>query len=209
MSYQKLVEHYEKCYEKYGDNHKGVDWPNEKDTIKRYKVMLEICKFDDERDTNKKKSILDLGCGLGHLYNYILNEHIDVEYSGLDISKKFINTCKNKFPDREFICADIMSEEINKNWDYIVMNGVFTEKRELNFNEMFQYLSLMLKKTYKLCKKGVAFNVMSKDVEWEREDLFHVPMNVLSSFITKEITRDFIIRNDYGLYEYTVYLLKK
>lgn len=124
------------------------------------------------------------------------------------MSSKFINICKHKFPDIEFFCADIMNEEINKKWDYIVMNGVFTEKRELSFDEMFEYLSLMLKKTYKMCTKGIAFNVMSKDVDWERDDLFHVPLNILSNFITKEITRDFIIRNDYGLYEYTVYLLK-
>ncbi len=56
---------------------------------------------------------------------------------------------------------------------------------------------------------GVAFNVMSKDVDWEREDLFHLPLNVLSNFLTKEVTRDFIIRYDYGLYEYTTYLYKK
>ncbi len=51
--------------------------------------------------------------------------------------------------------------------------------------------------------------MMSKDVDWEREDLFHLPLNVLSNFLTKEVTRDFIIRYDYGLYEYTTYLYKK
>jgi len=68
----------------------------------------------------------------------------------------------------------------------------------------------MIVRVYNSCNRGgVAFNVMSKDVDWEREDLFHLPLNVLSNFLTKEVTRDFIIRYDYGLYEYTTYLYKK
>lgn len=49
---------------------------------------------------------------------------------------------------------------------------------------------------------------MSKDVDWEREDLFHLSLDELSNFLTKEVSRNFIIRNDYGLYEYTTYLYK-
>ena len=56
--------------------------------------------------------------------------------------------------------------------------------------------------------KGMAFNVMSKAVDWERDDLFHLSTDVLIDFMVKNLSRNFIIRNDYGLYEYTVYLYK-
>ena len=88
------------------------------------------------------------------------------------------------------------------------MNGVFTEKRELSFDEMWNYFTKLISIVYEKCNNGVAFNVMSKSVDWEREDLFHLPLDILSDFLCKKITRNFIIRNDYGLYEYTVYLLK-
>jgi hypothetical protein len=55
---------------------------------------------------------------------------------------------------------------------------------------------------------GVAFNVMSTHVDWERDDLFHLPMDVLGSFLTKNLSRKFVIRSDYGLYEYTTYVYK-
>ncbi len=29
--YKNIVQHYEQCYKIHGDNHKGVDWPNEHD----------------------------------------------------------------------------------------------------------------------------------------------------------------------------------
>jgi hypothetical protein len=49
---------------------------------------------------------------------------------------------------------------------------------------------------------------MTKHVDWEREDLFHLPFDLLASFLKREVSRNFIVRNDYGLFEYTVYLFK-
>ena len=88
------------------------------------------------------------------------------------------------------------------------MNGVFTEKRELSFEEMWLYFTELISLIYNKCNKGIAFNVMSKSVDWERDDLFHLSLDKLSGFLCKKITRNYIIRNDYGLYEYTVYLFK-
>jgi len=60
--------------------------------------------------------------------------------------------------------GDILCKKnlLNKEYDYIVMNGVFTEKRDLSYETMFQYFTEMISKIYKHCNKGLAFNVMSK-----------------------------------------------
>jgi hypothetical protein len=94
-------------------------------------------------------------------------------------------------------------------FDYIILNGVFTEKRELSFDEMYEYFKTLIKVLYLKTKVGLAFNVMTKYVDWEREDLFHLSFDLLASFLKDEVTRNFIIRNDYGLFEYTVYLFKE
>jgi SAM-dependent methyltransferase len=204
-----IVKHYETCLEKYGDTHLGVDWPKANDAIKRYKVMLDIIKFAG--DTSKNNSLLDFGCGAAHLYQYILEKGIgDIEYAGLDISEKFISLCKKKYPAITFYQIDILEDKQQLPvFDYIVMNGVFTEKRELDFEEMWEYFCKMLVHIFSHCNRGIAFNVMSKEVEWERADLFHVPTDKLVHFLTKNISRNFMIRNDYGLYEYTVYVYKQ
>lgn len=208
MPYSDIVAHYENCYRKYGDNHKGVDWPVEADALRRYQVMLEMISFD----TYKKEypSVLDFGCGLGHMYEYIKKENVKVNYAGLDMSELFIRSCREKYPERDFYRMDLLAEDNGEpgKYDYIIMNGVFTEKRELSYDEMLLYFQKLIRKAYNYCIHELAFNVMSKDVDWEREDLFHLPLNTLSQFLTKEITRDFIIRYDYGLYEYAVYVYK-
>jgi len=208
--YLEIIAHYEQCLEKHGDNHLGVDWPKLEDVDKRYQVMLDVMKLDTHKQ-GENTSILDFGCGTAHLYEYMLkNNYLHFEYAGLDISPKFTAVAQKKFPQNTFYCGDILeNDSLFTNHDYIIMNGVFTEKRGLSFDEMWLYFTSMMKSLYVKCNRGLAFNVMSKNVDWEREDLFHLPFDQLSQFLCTNITRNFIIRNDYGLYEYTTYLYKK
>lgn len=204
--YQEIIKHYESCLEKHGDTHLGVDWPKEEDVYKRYMIMLDVIQFN--KDENPV-SLLDFGCGTAHLYDFIQKSGYDkIEYSGLDISEKFISVCKQKYPEKHFYCGDILDNRFNTGaFDYVVMNGVFTEKRGLSFDEMWEYFTALIFEIYSIANKGIAFNLMSKQVDWERDDLFHVPLDLLAEFLCKKLTRNFVVRNDYGLFEYTVYLL--
>lgn len=208
--YKKIAKHYEECFQINGDTCKGVDWPKEKDAETRYKVMLNIIDWYEMKHKKEKiYDVLDFGCGLGHLYEYIKKSEHNIRYSGLDISDIFVTKCKSKFPEVEFICKDILKEDDLKIYDFIILNGVFTEKLDLSYEDMWDFFIRIIKNVYMLCHKGIAFNLMSKDVDWERNDLFHVPLNQISSWLTKNLTRNFVIRYDYGLYEYTVYVMKE
>lgn len=203
MTYRDIVDHYEACLDKHGDTHLGVDWPRKEDVLKRYRVMLELV-----RESDGSVSMLDFGCGAAHLYEYIIDKGLSkINYSGLDISEKFIMLCREKHPNISFYCTDVLiGEAVLPKADYIVMNGVFTEKRSMSHDEMSVYFQTMLKKIFPLARKGVAFNVMSKHLDWERDDLFHLSLDDMAIFVTQHLSRNFVVRNDYGLYEYTVYL---
>jgi SAM-dependent methyltransferase len=204
--YLSIVSHYESCLEKHGDTHLGVDWPNENDVDTRCKVMLEVIR----PEAMGKTGLLDFGCGTSYLFEYIVKNEIEgIEYAGLDLSPRFIKVSQSKFPMNQYYCLDILdgSSDI-PSFDYIVLNGVFTEKRDLSFEEMFSFFKILLTKIFQKVNVGMAFNVMSKHVDWERDELFHLPFDALAAFLTSQVTRDFVIRNDYGLYEYTTYLYK-
>jgi len=206
-NYLSIVSHYESCLERHGDTHLGVDWPKKEDAETRYKVMLEIIRRQDEARTVR---LLDFGCGASHLYEHIVRcGRQNIAYSGLDLSEKFVRLSKDKFPANEYYCVDMLDGEAAiPRFDYVVMNGVFTEKGTLHFDEMFSYFKQLVKKVFDKAEVGLAFNVMSKHVDWEREDLFHLPFDLLAGFLKQELTRNFIIRNDYGLYEYTTYVYR-
>ena len=155
-------------------------------------------------------SLLDFGCGAAHLLQHLQAAGIDnIDYAGLDLLPKFVELARRKFPAHTFYCADLLEDaEALPRFDYVVMNGVFTERRSLSFDEMLAYFKRLLKQVWSRTTRGLAFNVMSKQVDWEREDLFHLPLDTLAGFLTKELTRDFVIRNDYRLYEYTAYVYR-
>jgi SAM-dependent methyltransferase len=207
MSYLKIAEHYKNCFETHGDNHLGVDWPNYEDTLKRYQIMLEVT-----NPTDLAFDLLDFGCGTAALYEYALSKPKQfgnrIVYSGLDINSEFVQKSKNKFPSQTFYHKDILVDDNLPNFDYIVCNGTFTEKRDLEYDEMFEFFSNTIKKLWDKTNKGIAFNLMSKHVDWERDDLFHVSLDDLGWFLKNNLSRNFTIRNDYGLYEYTTYVYK-
>lgn len=203
--YMKIVSHYESCLEKHGDRHLGVDWPREADVDTRHRVMLDVVRRGGEG-----ASLLDFGCGASHFYEYLQKTgEKRVRYSGLDLSPKFVALSRSKFPENEYYELDVLREgDKLPLFDYVVMNGVFTQKRELSFDEMFEFLKSVLRAVFPKTRNGLAFNVMSKHADWERPEAFHLPLDALASFLTKELSRNFTFRHDYGLYEYTAYVYR-
>jgi len=209
MSYEEIAKHYETCLEKYKEGCKAVDWPNQEDLNKRYRVMLDLAR----NDINGKASLLDFGCGLGGFCKYyIANSDAYFNYTGVDISRKFIEACKQNFPDWPscFIQLDILYKDLPRSYDYIVCNGVFTEKLTLSQTEMFDFFSKVLTRLWEKANKGLAFNIMDPSkVDWRRDDLFFLNYSQVTSFIKKQLNcENYVLRCDYGLREYTVYLYK-
>ena len=76
----------------------------------------------------------------------------------------------------------------------------------MKHDEMLNFVQQVLKLLFGRVKYGIAFNAMSKQVDWERDDLFHLPLDSIASFLCSELSRNFVIRNDYGLYEFTTFV---
>lgn len=121
----------------------------------------------------------------------------------------FIDLSKSKFPSNIYYCLNVLENRNNlPEFDYIVLNGVFTERRDLSFDEMLEYFRAVVRKVFAKAKLGIAFNTMSKQVDWERRNLFHLPFDVLASFLTQDVSRNFVFRQDYGSYQYTTYVYR-
>ena len=187
----------------YGDTPLGVGWPRN-DADVRYQVMLDLF-----RPSVARQSLLDFGCGASHLYEYILRRGIDgIDYSGLDLSSRFLALSRQKFPDVPYYQIDVLDDPMDALpvFDYVVLNGIFNYRGNLPHEEMFDYLRRLIRRVSPHARIGLAFNVMSTQVDWYRDDLFHLPLDPLVRFLATEVSRHVVVRHDYGLYEYTVYV---
>jgi SAM-dependent methyltransferase len=206
--YRSIAAHYEQCLERYGSNHMGMDWPNLVDLKRRFSVMLGVVSQSEGR----LFSLLDVGCGVGLLLDYIKDsdsEH-SCAYTGLDISEQMVHTARQRHPETPFVIQDIIASPLpDSSYDYIVMNGVLTEKVSLSQADMEAYAKRIIVAAFNAASKGIAFNIMSSHVDWERDELFHWPLDEAVGFMVKACSRNIVVRMDYGLYEYTVYLYKE
>src|SRR5262245_26909463 len=187
------------------DTSSGVGWLRG-DADTRYRTLLGVV-----RPEPRPVSLLDFGCGLAGLYEFMLRTGAaGIEYAGLDLSPKFLALARQKYPAVDFYEVDVLAPAAPAlpRFDYIVLNGVFTYKGALSQAEMFEYLQTLVTKVFAMASVGVAFNVITTEVEWTRDDLFHLPVDALLNFLSRHVSRHVVIRHDYGLFEYTAYVYK-
>lgn len=202
-----LVGHYQDCFLRHGRTPQGVDWPNAEDLATRFEVMLGVMRPSDEA-----VSLLDLGCGPGLLVDHLAHapRPFVVDYAGIDLSEPMLQAARTAWPDLGFERRDILAEPLAAaSFDYVILNGVLTERVGVPRDEMIAFATDLLAAAFATARIGIAFNVMSKLVDWEREDLFHWGFDEMAAALAPRLSRHMTIRADYGLREYTTYVYRE
>jgi len=191
----------------YGDSFRGVGYTKSADEAQeRYALMLEVI-----RERDMEITLLDLGCGLAHMLDHIERrpELAHVRYAGRDLSIAYVQAARRRHPDADLDVADVLRSSASLgDYDYVVMNGLFNWRGDLPTRTMQRYWERMTKAAFAHARCGIAFNVMSTIVDWRRDDLFHLPFDVLARSVAKNLSRHFVVRHDYEAYEYTTYVYR-
>ncbi|NMP32895.1 class I SAM-dependent methyltransferase [Thalassotalea sp. M1531] len=162
----------------------------------------------------KLNSIIDIGCGLGDMYSFLLSQGYEGEYLGLDFVEDFVTLANEKFvdhPKAKFQVFDINKQRVPSGYDYILLSGVFNNKTD----DSEQFLYSCLRKMFAACEKGVGFNAMSTYVDFFAEDLYYSNPLEVFDFCKKELTLNVTLKHDYLVkegsvpYEYTIFLHKQ
>ncbi len=177
---------YKDRLKQYGDSTLALGWGNKKSQEVRFKVLSEIGEVDG-------KSILDVGCGTGDLYNYLKDRRI--KYTGTDITPEFINIAKEKYHFARFL--DRIPDEI---FDYVFESGIFNLPDE-NWDEM---MVDTLMDMWEHCRLGMAVNFLSSYAINKTAGIKYTdPLEILK-FIPL-LTPKFILRHDYKENDFTIY----
>lgn len=173
-----------------------VGWHDKQSQDSRFEVFTQFI--------NEGDRILDYGCGVGDLYDYLQDKYENFEYFGVDIQKSMIQNAYKKYPNAVFKSIRGI-EEIKEEFDWTVASGVFTinmnRKDVLNF----------FRKASNISTKGVMANFLRvSDVFNKIDTTMNVNdnpsplhqytrynMGLLKQYLEKNLKKDLICIDEY------------
>lgn len=138
--------------------YKVLDWESKEAQEKRFETFINAFSL-------KGSTMLDVGCGLGNLAEYIDKKNIKLYYIGVDLMPEMIERANKKTFENikpQFMVMDVFNEQnIEKDVDYIYSSGIFN----LNLGNNKDFLKKALKSFFSIARKGVCFNLLDKSIE--------------------------------------------
>lgn len=185
-----------------------LGWGKSYYQIKRFDDLLHAIRAEELIN----KTILDIGCGFGDLYTFLMKKKIKLKkYIGIDINENFINIAKNKIPEGSFSVRDLVLDPYRRPvCDIGVILGVINFKQK---NHQ-QYAYEFIKKSFEAVKETLVVNVISdvhnKDYNRESFIYYYKPADWLE--LAQKITPFCSLVHDYAgepQYEFILILRKK
>ena len=150
-----------------------------------------------------KPSILEIGCGLGDFYKYLVGRQIECVYHGYDIVPEYIAECRRTHPQAKFEVRNIFLDGIEGAYDTVVMSQVLNN-RYLKSDNM-QVMQRALQLAFQHTRISVSVDMLSTYVDFRNPDLFYYSPEEIFR-VAKTIATRVLIRHDYRAFEFSVQL---
>jgi len=199
----------EKIFRDLYENNKGTPMATSSESLAhkalRYKFITSIFGDDDGF------SVHDVGMGLADLNAYIVHTfpNRQIEYSGSEIVDELVASSRERYPHVTFFHRDLSEEPGRDAYDYVVMSGVFHQRRDSSIREWETFSQKLLRNSFAMCRKGISFNFISPFVDFYQTNVYYCNFSKLLNFINDDLSRFFEIKHNYALFEFTVSVYKE
>jgi SAM-dependent methyltransferase len=160
---EKIKTYYQPKLDKDQPDYKVLGWESEEAQKLRFAVLTDNIKLNG-------KTILDVGCGLGNLFQFIRSKNIQVKYTGIDILGEMIDRATGNNPGGTFMLLDIFNDNPfpEKSFDVIYTSGIFN----LNLGNNKEFLSKAVSLFAKTAREALIFNLLHI-ASPDREDKYY------------------------------------
>ena len=177
-------------YKKNGISAQSLGWGSKEDQLVRFNTIIENFNL-------KGKTIMDVGCGFADLYNFLVENEINVNYIGVDIIPEFINYCKKEYPQHKFYCKNVMLDLELPNPDVIISLG--TLNYNLNKVNNLKYSKMFIKRLFNLTNELLIVDFLSeyRTPNYPKENMvyYHKPEKIFKYVMN--LTNDVTLIHNY------------
>lgn len=180
-----LIANYRDLFKVHGDGPDAVQM-SAGGQVFRFSKLLEIGDLTG-------KSVLDVGCGLGAMYEHISTNIADVNYCGIDILQEFVDAASAKYPGARFFRHDLAEAPLLERFDYVLVSALFNN----TLPDADEYMARLLKAAFAQARTGLGFNFISDRVNFRDEAMaYHDAVQVLG-FCLRELTTRLRLEHHY------------
>jgi SAM-dependent methyltransferase len=201
---RQVVLHYEQQLRRYGATARGMDWKDEASQKLRFSVLCDVAPLDG-------LTVHEIACGAGHLADYLEERGVRAHYSGSDLSAEMIRAANERHPELEFRQRDILEAdpyEPFECYDVVLCSGLFHVRLDRGDAEWWAFVQQIVHRMFSMCRKAIAFNLMTDQVDYRSPELFYADPAEVLDFCRRELSRAVTIRHDYPLYEFTTHVYR-
>ena len=157
----KIAEIYNQRFLKLGPSPEASMWFSKKRQFKRFDIIFNEIKLLNK---NNKRSIIDIGCGYGAFFEFLLERGADDiwSYYGYDVSNEVIKFCKEHYSqEAEFYNGSIPTFMA----DFIIMSGTYNFFPAKDYNSWKLYFYRSLKAIWSKTTCAMIFNLQTSNKE--------------------------------------------
>ncbi len=189
----RMIADYRALFHKYGDSPEATGMSSEGHRF-RFRKLAEIADLSNRR-------VLDLGCGIGAFYQFLIGKLGTLDYTGIDIVPETVAFAAKKYPRARFLCRDLSTEPLDENFDYVLISTVFNKA----IPDCSGFMRELLPIAFQYCTLGMGFNFLSTHANYlEREMVYFDPAEVLD-FCIRNLTRKIVMHHHYERIDVAVF----
>lgn len=196
---EKIVDRYTQRFEEFGVDLRALN-PGSED---HYRLQHAV---HAAAGPMNGKTVLDIGCGLGHYYEFLRGQDCDVDYIGYDLVPAFIESNKQRFPQAHFEVRDVSRDGIAHEADYIVMCQVFNNRYSDVSNA--DVVKATVSAAFASARSCVSVDMLSKYVNYEDPRLNYFNPEEMFTH-GKSLSPYVLLRHDYLPFHFTLLLYKR
>jgi SAM-dependent methyltransferase len=202
--HQTVIEYYEELVARHGDSPLAVNYPGRQAQYQHFEVLASIAPLGGKR-------VLDVGCGLGHFYDF-LKEHgiTPKDYQGIDITPGMISLARTRYPQLEFATTDLLAAErpAQPSYDYVFACGIFHERGQNSETDWAKFCDQMIVEMFHYARYGLVFNMLTDDVAEKCAHNFYAQPGYYFELCRRQLSRRVSLRHDYPHDDFTLYVFR-
>jgi SAM-dependent methyltransferase len=186
---------YQEAFALHGDSPAAVLWPRGRQPLRFEALTGHFCK--------SRFSVLDYGCGLAHLKDYLDERFSEYSYVGVDAVPDFVQAVKKKHPDA--LVYQVGSHlDVVEPVDHVVVSGTFNIIHDEGDRDYLSYVREALLHLFGICNISLSVNFMTDKVDYRQPRSHHVNVEAMYQFVRDHLSPRLVLDQSYMPYEFNI-----